>query len=251
MNINTLDPDSVELAILCGGRGVRMKAHTDHTPKALVPVYGRPMLDHIVDFFGTHGFRRFTLCVGYKAHRIREHFQKKQHDPQQQAQLEIHYSDVGESASMLQRLWALRHTPKKRILVIYGDTFINLDLEQWINHHMKSGAAATIVTAKIQNPFGIVHFDENHWISDFQEKPIHNHYIGCLVMERSAFDCVEESMLSLPDGEGLVTFFKKLAQEQKLSAFVHSGLQITFNTETELRRAEQELGKYFTYPEVL
>ncbi|MBF0424083.1 MAG: NTP transferase domain-containing protein, partial [Magnetococcales bacterium] len=112
----------VELAILCGGRGVRLKPLTDDLPKALVPIQGRPMLDHIVAFFTTRGFDRCTFCVGYKADRIRDHFR------QAPDHVEFHFSDIGESASMLKRLWALRQTDRQRLLVVYGDTFINLDL---------------------------------------------------------------------------------------------------------------------------
>ncbi len=236
---------TVEVAILCGGRGVRLKPLTDDMPKAMVPIQGRPMLEHIIDFFKKRAFDRLTLCVGYKAERIHDHFQDSAPNG------DLRFSDVGENASMLQRLWALRESDRQRLLVIYGDTFINLDMDSLFNHHAATGAVATIVTAEIRNPFGIISFDENHWVSSFQEKPVHNHYIGCLLMETSAFSDIEPGMLAQPDGQGLVAFFQKLAAQRRLSAFPHAGLQITFNTEPERRRAERELGKYFTYPESL
>jgi len=235
----------VEVAILCGGRGVRLKPLTDDMPKAMVPVQGRPMLEHILDFFRKRAFDRLILCVGYRSERIRDHFR----DPVKNG--DLRFSDIGENASMLQRLWALRESDRSQILVIYGDTFINLDMDSLFAHHAANGATATIVTAKIRNPFGIISFDKNHWVDSFQEKPVHNHYIGCLLMETAAFKLVEPEMLARPDGQGLVDFFQKLAEQRRLSAFPHAGLQITFNTEPERRRAERELGKYFTYPESL
>lgn len=234
---------SVELVVLCGGRGVRLKPLTDKIPKALVPIRGRPMLDHIVDFFREKGFNHCTFCVGYRSERIREHFGEPD------ATMRFTFSDSGESASMLQRLWALRDSTHERFLVVYGDTFINLDLASLLVHHQRSGSLATLVTAEIRNPFGIITFDANHRIETFQEKPLHNHYIGCLVLEREAFTVIDPTMLALPDGEGLLVFFQHLIAQRRLSAFPHTGLQITFNTETERQRAEQELLEYFTYPE--
>lgn len=234
---------TTDLAILCGGRGVRLKPLTDRTPKALAPIRGKPMLDHIMNFFRDRGFVRFTLCVGYRAEMIRDHFRGwtgREH---------IFFSDAGESASMLQRLWALRQSSGDRLLVVYGDTFINLEPEQLLSHHLRAAAAATIVTAPIQNPFGVVTFDNNRRVLSFQEKPIQNHYIGCMVLEKQAFEFVDDTMLAQPDGSGLVALFHRLASQQHLSAFVHEGLQITFNTETELQNAEQALGQYFTYQE--
>ncbi|MBF0139226.1 MAG: nucleotidyltransferase family protein [Magnetococcales bacterium] len=239
----SINPGSVELAILCGGRGVRLKPLTDDIPKALVSIQGRPMLDHIVAFFAERGFDRYTLCVGYKAECIRNHFTQSPHRG------DFRFSDMGETASMLKRLWALRQTDREHVLIVYGDTFINLDLEQLFAHHKRSGAQVTIVTAAIRNPFGVIRFDAEYRVESFLEKPVSHHYIGCFVMERDAFLRIDETMLSLPDGEGLVSFFHTLIAERTLSAFPHSGLQITFNTEIERRRAEKELGEYFTYPE--
>jgi hypothetical protein len=56
-------------------------------------------------------------------------------------------------------------------------------------------------------------------------------------------------MLMESDGQGLVTLFKNLAIQKRLAVFEHTGLQITFNTESERRKAEQRLGQFYTYAE--
>ena len=108
-------------AILCGGRGVRLKPMTDVVPKAMVPVRGRPMLDHIVDFYRAAGVAQFTLCVGYRGDEIRGHYR------QPPAGCAIAFSDAGTDASMLQRLWAARDAVGEHFIVAYCDTFIDLD----------------------------------------------------------------------------------------------------------------------------
>jgi glucose-1-phosphate cytidylyltransferase len=232
-----------KLAILCGGRGRRLGPTTDNIPKALATLNGRPVLDHILDFYEKKGFCDATLCVGYKAEEIRRHYAMRP------CGMELSYSDAGPDASILNRVLKLAEVDADRFLVSYCDTFINLDLDGLLNSHFSTGAAVTIVTAKIQNPFGVVHADEDGWVSSFLEKPVFNYYIGCFLAERSALQFSTPEMEQRDDGEGLVMFFNKLAQMKMLGAFDHTGLQITFNTEPERQAAESSLVKFYTYAE--
>ena len=195
---------SPQVAILCGGRGRRLGDRTKSVPKALAPLNGRPILDYVLDFYRSKGFSRFVLCVGYKAQQVVERYsQSEDHEV-------IEFSDAGEQASMLQRIWALKDVVQDRLVVSYCDTFIDLDMENLLSAHQDAGAAATIVTAQIRSPFGLVDTDPDGWVSSFVEKPLLNYYIGCFVIEKSAFEAVTVEMLERPDGDGLVAFFGKL-----------------------------------------
>jgi NDP-sugar pyrophosphorylase family protein len=150
---------------------------------------------------------------------------------------------------MLQRLWALRDGVEHRLLVSYCDTFIDLDIDSMLVLHRNKGAAATIVTAEIRNPFGLVTVNEQGWVDSFVEKPLLNYYIGSFVLEKTAFSLITQDMLDRPDGEGLIELFCMLAKKKLLAAFPHKGTQITFNTESERRTAERDLGHFYTYEE--
>ena len=54
------------VAILCGGRGTRLREKTESMPKALVEIGGRPILWHVMQIYAAQGIRRFVLCTGYK-----------------------------------------------------------------------------------------------------------------------------------------------------------------------------------------
>jgi glucose-1-phosphate cytidylyltransferase len=237
------DSSRYRVAILCGGRGSRLGPLTERVPKALAMLDGRPILDHILDFYGNKGISAATLCVGYKAEEIRRHFAAKTPG------MELTYSDAGLQASILQRVTRLLEFGEDRFLVSYCDTFIDLDLEGLLESHVRSRAQVTIVTAKIRNPFGVVSVDNSGWVGSFVEKPIFNYYIGCFVMERSALDFATPEMVDSEDGSGLVAFFNKLGEKRMLAAFDHTGLQITFNTEPERQAAESHLVKYYTFSE--
>lgn len=237
------DLQNNRVAILCGGRGTRLRPTTDTIPKALVELNGRPILDYILDFYRSKGLSRFILCVGYKADMVRAHYA----DPP--SGTEICFSDAGEKASMLERIWTLRELIGERLFISYCDTFIDLDLDHMLATHIEKRAEATIVTAKIRNPFGLVASDSEGWVTSFVEKPIMNYYIGSFILERSGLAHVTPGMLQRPDGQGLVDFFVALAAQKRLATFEHAGPQITFNTESERRRAEEALGRFYTYSE--
>lgn len=232
-----------QVAILCGGKGTRLKPTTDTIPKALVQLNGRPILDYVLNFYRSKGLSRFILCVGYKADMVKAYYA----DPPSGAN--ICFSDAGEDASMLQRIWTLRDLMGERLFISYCDTFIDLDLNRMLATHLEKQAEVTIVTAKIRNPFGLVTFDTEGWVTSFVEKPIMNYYIGSFILERSALTYVTPTMLERPDGQGLVDFFVTLAARRRLATFEHTGPQITFNTESERRSAEEALGRFYTYSE--
>ena len=147
---------------------------------------------------------------------------------------------------MLARIWALREMVDERLFVSYGDTFIALDLERMLATHLEQRAEVTIVTAKIRNPFGLVNFDEEGWVTSFAEKPLLNYYIGSFIIEKAALNGVAPDLLKKPDGQGLVEFFVNTVSRRRLAAYQHTGNQITFNTEPERQKAEEDLGQFYT-----
>src|ERR1700676_1977946 len=68
------DPRSVQVVILCGGMGTRLREETEFRPKPLVEVGGKPILWHIMKIYSSYGFKNFILCLGYKGHMIKEYF---------------------------------------------------------------------------------------------------------------------------------------------------------------------------------
>ena len=65
---------NIPVAILCGGKGTRLKEETEFRPKPMVMVGDRPMVWHIMKTYAHYGFRDFMLCLGYKGNMIREYF---------------------------------------------------------------------------------------------------------------------------------------------------------------------------------
>ena len=229
--------------ILCGGRGARLRPLTDRIPKALIPLNGKPCVQHIIESYIRKGYKRFVLCVGYQGEMIVDFFRRQAFDA------EIEISDAGEQASMLERIYEARSLIEKRAFVAYGDTLIDVSLTQMLEYHTTCGAAVTLTTANVRSPFGLVRATEDGYVVSFEEKPIQPFYVGHMLIEWTVLDEVGPGLLKMPDGDGLVALFQRLIERRDLRLYPYTGPQITFNTQQELDQAERDLVTFFTHQE--
>ena len=107
----------------------------------------------------------------------------------------------------------------------------------------------TITVANIRSPFGLVKSDNKNKVVSFEEKPTLQYYIGHMIMETDILCSLNKKIVSMPDGEGLVKLFHHLIRCGKLNTYRHKGLNITFNTPHEYKKAEEEFVKFFTEQE--
>lgn len=235
----------VKIAILCGGRGKRLKLMTNELPKPLIPLQNKPILEHILNFFRKKGLDEFILCVGYKGHKIMDFMEEYRINNSGK----FYFSDLGDDASILQRIYALKNDFDDRIFCTYGDTLTDLNLDELFETHLQKGALMTVTTSKIRNPFGLLEIDDHGWATSFVEKPIFNYYIGHFIMEKGAMQYINAEILKEPDGKGLISLFLKLIELKSLNVFEHHGAQITFNTEIERINAEEEIIDFYSQQE--
>jgi glucose-1-phosphate cytidylyltransferase len=233
----------VAVLILCGGRGRRLGVRSEHTPKVLAPVDGRPILSFVVERFMEQGFNSFVLATGHLSEKV-ENFARSN-----LTGCSVVISNEGADASMLRRLYAARTHLADDVIVGYGDTYIDMDYRGLLEEHVRGDCPITLVTGRIRNPFGVVTIGTAGKVTSFVEKPVHDYYIGCFAFRRTLLESLDHDLLSRPDGEGLVALFDRLAREGQLAAFRHEGLQLTFNTEEQLDAASALLKEYFTMRE--
>ncbi len=231
-----------KIAILCGGIGRRIRPLSEKIPKPLIEVGGKPILEHVIQGYKSQGFGNFIFCVGYKGQKIVDFLKTKK-------RIRYYISNEGEKASMLQRIHALRHDFKNDLVVGYGDTFIDVQVKDILKAHRQSKKWVTIVTAKIQSPFGLMRFDSEGVPFSFQEKPILNYYVGYFVINKKAFDSISKNMLKMKDGAGLVSLFKQLIELKQLNSYQHKRMMLTFNTQEELADAEVKFRHFYSINE--
>jgi NDP-sugar pyrophosphorylase family protein len=229
-----------KILVMCGGRGKRLNELTKSTPKPLVKFRGRTILEFKIEQYVEQGFRDFIFCLGFEGDKIREAVDQIDLD------FNASFSEAGVESGILERLYHAREHFDEHVLVTYGDTFTDMDIRALVAEHLQGDNEATIVAAPFQSPFGLVEFDQDNKVTFFKEKPTLNYYIGYAMVNKTAFELVPRKVVGLPDGSGLVTFYKILIGMEKLGLYFHSGLQVTFNTEDELKAAEKELVRFYS-----
>ena len=154
--------------VMAGGEGTRLRPLTSNQPKPMVPIVGKPCMEHIVELLKEHGFEDVIITVAFLPQAIRSYF-----GDGESLGVNISYSveetPLGTAGSV--RL-ATRRLDEP-ILVISGDALCDVDLRAMLETHRERGAAVTIGLKSVDNPleFGIVVTDEDGRIERFLEKP--------------------------------------------------------------------------------
>jgi hypothetical protein len=150
-----------EVVILCGGQGTRLRPVTELLPKPLVKVAGRPMLHHIMAHYSQHGFKQFTLCLGYGGDMIRDYFlnyHRRNHDfsldlgdgvsrllgrPAEKLDWKVSCVETGYAAQTGARIRRVQpYIEGPYFLCTYGDGLANVDIHALTrgHHDGRSGA---------------------------------------------------------------------------------------------------------------
>ena len=233
MNLNIY-----KIIILCGGRGRRMGHITKNIPKPMVKVGKMPILEHKINYYKSKGFNNFIFCTGYKSKIIKNFLKKKN--------INSPISDGGIKAGILKRIFLAQSKIKNASIISYGDTLAKINFKDLIKKHIKSKCPITIVVAPIQNPFGLVDWNDKGKVTKFEEKPILNHFIGYAVINPNFFNSISSKTINLKDGKGVVKAIHTLMKKKKVNIYKFKDLQITINSREELKNAKLNYNKYFT-----
>jgi glucose-1-phosphate cytidylyltransferase len=204
------------VAILCGGRGTRLREHTQSIPKALVEVGGRPILWHIVQMYAAQEFGRVVLCTGYKGELI-EAFAAAETWPDG---VDVVCVDTGLDTPTGGRLARARAAVEPgTFCATYGDGVADIDLAELLRFHRGHGATATMTVVRPELQFGVTELDGDGRVTGFHEKPRSEHWIngGFFCFEPAVFDHLRED--SVLEREPL----QSLAAAGQLRAYRHDG----------------------------
>ena len=158
----------MKAVVMAGGEGTRLRPLTSNQPKPMVPVVGKPCMEHILDLLRAHGFEDVIVTLAFLPQAIKSHFGDGE-ELEMSIEYSLEESPMGTAGSV--RLAATRLDGT--FLVISGDALTDFDLGEIVAFHREKGAAATIALKRVPNPleFGIVVTDEDGRIERFLEKP--------------------------------------------------------------------------------
>jgi mannose-1-phosphate guanylyltransferase/phosphomannomutase len=158
----------VKAVVMAGGEGTRLRPLTSNQPKPMVPIVGKPCMEHILELLKVHGFEDVIVTVAFLPQAIRSYF-----GDGEALGLRVSYSveesPLGTAGSVRLAADQLDET----FLVISGDALCDVDLTKLVEFHRERNAAVTIGLKSVENPleFGIVVTDDDGKVERFLEKP--------------------------------------------------------------------------------
>jgi dTDP-glucose pyrophosphorylase len=210
----TTPPNRANLmVIMAGGMGTRLRPQTENCPKPLLPVAGKPMLEHIIDRAKLEGFNHFVLAIHYLGHMIEEHFG---HGERMGVQIDYlrEQSPLGTAGA----LGLLNPLPNAPFVVTNGDVITDIRYGELLDFHERHAAIATMAVRvhEWQHPFGVVQM-QGVEIVGFEEKPIARSHINAGVY---ALDPTALGVLTSDAHCDMPTLFARLqAKSQRTVAY--------------------------------
>ncbi len=227
----------MQVVILCGGLGTRLREETEFRPKPMVPVGGRPILWHIMKFYATHGHKDFILCLGYKGEMIKDYFRNYQwntsdvtlrlgrqpkttyHTSHDEEDWTVTLLDTGQTTQTGGRLKrALPYVRENKFLLTYGDGLTDSNINEAVAFHQRHGKIVTLTAVRPPGRFGELAL-KGTAVVGFQEKPRHQFsYIngGFFVLNKQVGDYIAGDDMPF-ELDPLV----RLAAEGQVEAFQH------------------------------
>ena len=157
----------IDVVILTGGQGTRLREVIKDRPKTMAEINQRPFLDILIDYVSNYGFKRFILCTGHMAHVIKDYYTDKN------ASREILFSNedkpLGTGGAVKNAEDFIQSSP---CLVMNGDSFCSVDLLQFFDFHLKKKAvlSTVVVEATDTKDYGVISLDDSQRIIQFKEK---------------------------------------------------------------------------------
>lgn len=240
------------VVILAGGKGMRMREHTDVLPKALVPIGPYPVILHVMNIFANYGYKKFILCLGYKGQDIKRYFMD--HDWMTQdftlkmgpnnkkvidnlnsnlLDFEITFADTGEDTQTGGRIKKIqKYVKTDDFFVTYSDGLTNIDIDDLMKFHKTKGKIGTVSAVHTMTTFGIIDVGEDSIARSFREKPSLPGYIngGFMVFKNKFFDYLDEGCILEQKP------MKTISKEGQLAAYRHEDFWACMDTFKDVSR---------------
>jgi len=221
----------IDAVLMAGGKGERLRPLTEHTPKPLLPVGDKAIIDYNIDNLTYYGIENISVTVNYLKEQLEEHFAAEHNG------VKVH---CVREPRFLGTIGALRFVDKfenDTILVMNSDIFTNIDLEDFYLQFIETRAdmSAAAVPYSISVPYGIFNVNEEN-ITGLTEKPTYNYYAnaGIYLIKRKMLDLIPtDTFFNATDLIELL-----ISQKKKVVRFPIHGYWIDIGNKDEYAKAQ-------------
>ena len=184
---------NIPVVILAGGMGTRLSSIIDDRPKVMAEIRGKPFLNYILDWLKGKGLRDIYISVGFMKNKIISYYQNGE-----TFGLNIKYIKenipLGTGGAVIK---AIKYIESEFILILNGDSFLDLNLNDFVSDHLKKNACMTIACIKKEKTdrYGCVTFNTENKIIGFTEKGDSDQFWingGIYLLTKSKFNFISE-----------------------------------------------------------
>lgn len=161
--------------VMAGGLGARLGELTRNTPKPLIQVGGRPILDHVLGNLEQAGVRRIFVSVNYLAEQIEAFLDRRIGSANTSTVMELKRLGTAGAIGLLSP-----ETKNRPLLVVNGDLITRVDLSTLCDFHARHGVDATVAVTpyNVEIPFGVMRYDADGLFAGIEEKPRISHFVA-------------------------------------------------------------------------
>lgn len=228
----------IDAVLMAGGKGERLRPLTEKTPKPLLPVGGKCIIDHNVDRLISYGVKHISVTVNYMNEQLEEHYSTPRNGIMVRTCREPKYLGTIGSIKFVEKFF------NDTILVMNSDLFTNIDYEDFYLHFKQNDAEMSVaaVPYDVSIPYGILDLDGRN-VKGLLEKPKYNYYAnaGIYLIKKSA-------LIQIPDN----SFFnatdlieKLITENKKVIRYPLNGTWIDIGSTQEYQKAN-ELAKHLS-----
>ena len=182
----------MKAVILAGGLGKRLRPLTNNKPKPMIPLGGKPILVHVINWVKKNGVKEIVLCVSYLHKTIEDYF-----GDGKKFGVKIEYATSSKPLATAGQLKTAEKFIDDTFVCVYGDTLLNFNLKNMIKQHKekKSFITMSLYEYKTNIRYGVINTKNNGRISGWDEKPEIKVKVnmGCYVMEPDIFDFIPKN----------------------------------------------------------
>ncbi len=228
----------MKAVILAGGFGLRLRPLTEDKPKPLIPVNGRPISEHQIEWLTKNApIEKVIFACGYRWEKLKEHFGSKYNGVSLEYSVEPEPLGTG---GAIRRAFSLLGRQDETAVVVNGDVITDLPLKRMIDwHDQTSAATVTMLVVPYRSRFGVVYIDKLRTVRRFEEKPeFPDVWINGGVYVMNA----RKIMKHLPEkGDIERETFPKLVPYGEICSFPHYGRWWYIDSVKDLKEVEVEL----------
>jgi dTDP-glucose pyrophosphorylase len=179
---------SNRVILMAGGLGTRLKPLTNDTPKPLLKVGNKPILETIINNFVKYGFVNITISVNYKSNMIKQYFQDGK-----KFGANIDYIEENKQLGTAGALSLIQNKPTEPFFVMNADLLTDVNFSSVLDFHILENAIATMCVREydFQVPYGVIELNDSK-ITSIKEKPIYNFFVnaGIYVLSPKIFEYI-------------------------------------------------------------